>query len=266
MPRPDHHNEIELNYLKSGWATYLLGGKKRRVDAGQLSVFWGAIPHQIIEFSTNDPYYVATIPLHSFLQWRLPDMFVQRLMQGDLLSDGSEDHATIDTFMFERWIADLSAPAGKSQKPVLLEMQARVMRFALDYCDTIGETIGHQHTTNNHLTALPDTSLSKVEQMACFIAQHYTQKLTIQHISDHVNLNPGYAMNLFQKSFGTTLVSFLTEHRIAHAQRLLTTTNESITDIALQSGFASISRFNEAFQRVNQCSPRSYRNAHSVAS
>jgi len=45
MRRPDHHNEIELNMLGSGWLTYLLGGRKVRIEAGHLSVFWAAIPH-----------------------------------------------------------------------------------------------------------------------------------------------------------------------------------------------------------------------------
>ena len=31
MRRPDHHNEIELNLLQSGWLIYLLGGRKEEI-------------------------------------------------------------------------------------------------------------------------------------------------------------------------------------------------------------------------------------------
>ena len=77
-----------------------------------------------------------------------------------------------------------------------------------------------------------------------------------------MKLHPNYAMNLFQKTFGTTLINYLTQHRVSHAQRLLATTDQTITDIAFNSGFNSISRFNDAFRRACGCSPREYRRSH----
>jgi AraC-like DNA-binding protein len=100
--------------------------------------------------------------------------------------------------------------------------------------------------------------------MACFVARHYTEKLTVKEISALVKLHPSYAMTLFQKTFGMTLVTYLTHHRISHAQRMLATTKESTTDIAFQSGFQSLSRFNEAFRRACGCSPRDYRKRHDI--
>jgi AraC-like DNA-binding protein len=98
--------------------------------------------------------------------------------------------------------------------------------------------------------------------MACFIAQRYTEKVTVQDIAEHVQLHPNYAMNLFQRTFGTTLINYLTQHRVSHAQRLLATSDESIADVAFNSGFNSISRFNDAFRRACGCSPRDYRRTH----
>lgn len=257
MPKPDHHNEIELNFLRAGSVTYLLGNKKVVVDAGKLSLFWAAIPHQIVDFTDETPYFVVTIPLHNFLQWHLPEEFVQALMQGNLLSEPDAHRATADAPLFEQWLKDLARPTLEITRPVLLEMQARINRLALNYRKERHLTAGR-----NHLTGLPEAGLSKVEQMACFIAQHYTQKLTTQQIAAVVNLHPSYAMNLFQKTFGETLISFITRQRIAHAQRLLTATDSTITEIALLSGFSSMSRFNEAFGQMSGCSPRDYRKAH----
>lgn len=257
MCRPDHHNEIELNFLTTGHLTYFLGGQKVVVEAGKLSLFWAAIPHQIVDYVDESTYFVATIPLHTFLEWRLPETFVQALMQGHLLSDTNLLRAQPDTQLFAQWIADLSNLAAGITQPVLLEMQARLTRLALDFNPQQSSAV-----IRKHLSGLPNAGLTKVEQMACFIARNYTQKLTVQQICDVANLNPGYAMMLFQKTFGSTLVNFLTQHRIAHAQRLLTTSEMSVTDIALQSGFSSISRFNEAFLEISRCSPREYRKAH----
>ena len=51
---------------------------------------------------------------------------------------------------------------------------------------------------------------------------------------------------------------------VEHRARLFPQDGESveIVDVALASGFNSISRFNEAFRRSCGCSPRDYRRAH----
>jgi len=88
--------------------------------------------------------------------------------------------------------------------------------------------------------------------------------LTIETIGREVGLHPNYAMSLFRKAFGTTLIDYLTQHRVSHAQRLLATTDQKIVDVALNSGFGSISRFNDAFRRACSCSPRDYRSQHRI--
>ena len=47
--------------------------------------------------------------------------------------------------------------------------------------------------------------------------------------------------------------------------RLLATTRESISDIAMNSGFNSISRFNTVFKEKCGCSPREFREREVVA-
>ncbi|PAW66428.1 MAG: AraC family transcriptional regulator [Opitutia bacterium Tous-C1TDCM] len=259
MRRPDHHNEVELNFLESGSVTYLLGGKKTVVEAGKLGVFWAAIPHQIIDFGDDTAYFVATIPLQCFLQWRLPEKFVQPLMQGRLVSEPTAERAASDAQLFAHWEEDLLRKAPDLERPVLLEVQARLIRLALKI-----PAAPRPRAKRDRLSTLTDSGLNKVEQMACYIAQNYTEKLSVQQIGDFVKLHPNYAMNLFQKTFGTTLINYLTQHRVSHAQRLLATTDHTVTEVAFQSGFLSISRFNDAFRRACGCSPREYRKVHEL--
>lgn len=256
MRRPDHHNEIELNFLESGTVTYLLGGRKTVIEAGRLHVFWAAIPHQIIDFGNEPSYYVATIPLQWFLQWQLPDSFVQPLLQGRLIDEPAGCQRESDTRLFANWENDL-LHASRFERPVLLEMQARLMRMALNLSSHArGDDAGRRGGKAT------EAGLNKVEQMACFIAIHYTEALSVRNVGESVNLHPNYAMSLFRKSFGTTLVDYLTQHRVCHAQRLLATTDQPVVEVAHNSGFHSLSRFNEAFRRTCGCSPRDYRKSH----
>jgi AraC-like DNA-binding protein len=260
MRRPDHHNEVELNLLATGWVVYLFGGRKVRIEAGRLSVFWAAIPHQIIEFRTKTEYFVATIPFAWFLQCKLPDNFVQPLLRGEVHSEPPPGRGRSDRDLFAQWAADLRKPAKETNDIVMLEMEARLRRLAAAL-PTLPAPLGQ---TRPRQRALQDGGLNKVEQMACLIARRYTESLQVEEIGRTVGLHPNYAMSLFKKTFGTTLIDYLTHHRISHAQRLLATTDAKIVEVAFDSGFNSISRFNEAFRRACGCSPREYRLRHEL--
>ena len=106
--------------------------------------------------------------------------------------------------------------------------------------------------------------LNRAEQIALYIARHYTEPLTAEQISKSVGLHPNYAMALFKKTLGITIVDFLTQHRVSHAQRLLATTDDKVIEIAYSSGFGSLSRFHESFVRWCGCPPKEYRKKHRV--
>ncbi|OIR08105.1 melibiose operon regulatory protein [mine drainage metagenome] len=256
MRRPDHHNEIEINMLSRGWVSYLLGGRKVRMEAGHLNVFWAAIPHQILEFARDTHYFVVTIPLAWFLQCHLPERFVQPLLRGEVLAE-TQDHPGRDDALFAQWEEDLQKPDDDVRHVVMLEMEARLRRMI---SRLPVETVARGSVrTKTRAGGLQGGDLNKVERMACLIAQRYTEQLTVTEIGKEVGLHPNYAMGLFKKAFGTTLIDYLTHHRISHAQRLLATTNEKIVEVAFSSGFNSISRFNEVFRRACGCTPREYR-------
>src|SRR5580693_7862185 len=131
MGRPDRHNEIEMNFLGTGWVTYLLGGRKVRIEAGQLSAFWAALPHQVTDYGDEPEYFVATLPLAWFLQCKLPDGFVQSLLHGQIISERDPRRGDSDGQLFAGWEVDLRKPGSGITKAVLLEMEARLLRLAL---------------------------------------------------------------------------------------------------------------------------------------
>jgi len=201
------HCNIELCYVRRGAATYAFGERSYTIRAGQMAVIWGGRPHQVLDLEPLSELYVINIPLKRFVTWLIPEQFVNKLMNSDLVKDGAPECGALDAARFKLWEAEVG------QNP----------------------------------------------EMAIFTAENYTQKINIDSISEHVDLQANYAMALFQKVFHTTMLSFLTQFRVAHAQHLLVTTRQSVTDIAGLAGFQSISRFNTTFLELSQCSPREYR-------
>lgn len=250
MPRANRHNEIELNILRSGSTTYLCGGRRVRMLAGRMSAFWAAIPHQLVEVASDEDYYVVHLPLAWFLQAGMPEVFVARLLRGEVVTEPDVGRGDADWALFARWAEDLAADGELARRVVLLELEARLLRLAA------ATTPGARRATVERAAA------NKVEAMAMFLAGHYTEKLPVERIAAEVGLHPNYAMTLFRRSFGVTLVEYLTQMRVSHAQRLLATTDAKILEVALSSGFHSLSRFNEAFVRICGSPPSRYRARH----
>jgi AraC-like DNA-binding protein len=252
MARANRHNEVELNFLATGSLTYLLGGRRFTVEAGRLAAFWAAIPHQVVATGGEHAYHVATIPLAWFLQCRLPGGLVEKVLRGEPVIEADAAGASFDGLLFERWRSDLESPDPDRHRAVLLEMEARLLRLA-------GRLDGRARPSPVDIGAnVP----KKVEQMATFIARHYTERLPIDRIATAAGLHPNYAMALFRKAFGTTLLEYVTQLRVSHAQRLLATTEDKILDVALSSGFSSLTRFSAAFGRICGVTPSEYRRTH----
>lgn len=247
MKKSDRHNEIELNYFTEGTITYLLQGRKVAIPPKKLTIFWGLIPHQIVQNEGSAPYFVCTIPFSQFLEWKLPVSFVDKILKGEILQDESEASSLYDEYLLNNWITDITKK--NHQEVIILEMRARLSRMAINNL-TINQREPQDINSNE---------ISQVEKIAIYIAQNHKNPIKVSDIGKAVGFHPDYANALFKKTFGTTLSEYITGERIAYAQRELTTSCKSITEIAFECGFNSISRFNATFLKINNCTPREYK-------
>jgi AraC-like DNA-binding protein len=127
----------------------------------------------------------------------------------------------------------------------------------------LADSLKHQENSSTGLTdaarSCQLTHLAKGETMACFVARNYTSRIQVRDIAACVGLHPDYAATLLRRTFKTTMNVLITRHRIAHAQRQLIMTSERVFNIARDSGFDSLSRFNRAFKQIAGINPRQYR-------
>lgn len=247
MRKPDRHNEIELNYFPEGSITYLFQEHKISIPPKRLCLFWGLVPHQIIDYEGAAPYYVCTVPFSQFLEWKLPASFTERVLKGEVLVEGSEESYLYNEFLLRNWVEDINQQ--DHVEMILLELQARLSRFA------------HSNLPKkvNEQAALQEKEISQVEKIAIYIAQNYQNSVKVADIGKAVGLHPDYANTIFKKAFGRTLSEYIMEERISNAQRKLVATDVSITEISYACGFNSISCFNAAFLKINGCTPREFR-------
>lgn len=98
-----------------------------------------------------------------------------------------------------------------------------------------------------------------VLQIKDYLHKHYTQKVTVQMVADHVKLNPVYCGALFSKETGETILNYTNTLRIIKAKELLLCTNDSISQIASDVGIEDLYYFSRVFKKSVGISPQQYR-------
>jgi len=151
-----------------------------------------------------------------------------------------------------RWVKDMKTSTDGCPEAAALEIRARLLRLALQLSKSPKDPMFAQ-------TISPAGSPLRVEKIARFISEHYLEDISAAQIARAAGLNANYASTLFCQHCGMSPTDYLILHRANHAHRLLATTDQKIISIAFDSGFRSLSRFYETFQRIFRCPPREVR-------
>ncbi|HSB94014.1 MAG TPA: AraC family transcriptional regulator [Flavitalea sp.] len=93
-----------------------------------------------------------------------------------------------------------------------------------------------------------------------YILQHYDIEITLEDVAAQAHMTPQAFCRYFKKHTRHTFISFLNEVRINEACKQLTEGSyESISTVAYDCGFKSITNFNRVFKTVTGQSPGTYR-------
>lgn len=256
MNRPDRHNEIEIDFFTKGGVTFLIKDHKIVVKQNQLLIFWALIPHQIIGVEDETPYYVFTIPFKEFVQWDMPANFKENLLAGEVILIDINTQPEYEVHFYEKWITDLTRENKEAEKCVIYELHAKLYRIAFDLVNR--KKIGIGKSTY--------TGINLVEKIAIYITKNYSSGINVTDIGNALEIHPDYANAIFKKSFNITMKDYLIDQRVSHAQRLLSTSSKKVIDIAFDSGFNSLSRFNVSFLKKCGCTPSEYRGKYGMLS
>jgi AraC-like DNA-binding protein len=106
----------------------------------------------------------------------------------------------------------------------------------------------------------------RVRLARTFISNHQTEDITLSDVAKTINVSPFYLCKIFKRGTGLTLIEFRNRLRIESAKKLLTTSNQGVSEIAYGVGFQSLTQFNRLFRRIVGQSPTIYRMSSARAS
>ena len=92
-----------------------------------------------------------------------------------------------------------------------------------------------------------------------YLKEHFHEELSLEALADRAAMAPTYFSYIFKMITGKNYIEYLNELRIQHAMTLLKTTDLSVTEISMSSGFNHLSHFNRMFKKYVGLTPSSYR-------
>lgn len=128
--------------------------------------------------------------------------------------------------------------------------------------ETIQACIEHNAETVNKCidkSLSSDTLSQPVDILKKYIDRNSHQDIKLAELAELVHFTPSYVSKLFRQETGQTLKEYINMAKIKAAKNFLAETEQSIQEIALNSGFNSISHFNRVFRQLTNMSPNQYR-------
>jgi transcriptional regulator GlxA family with amidase domain len=124
-------------------------------------------------------------------------------------------------------------------------------------CDTMQEVLDVSVVAVDYDPTLPQALKSALELMH----NNIDEPLTVDELASCVGISRRQLERLFCRHVNATPSRYSLELRLTRARQLLQQTNKSLADIAVASGFVSISHFRRCFREFFEISPGRFRAA-----
>lgn len=100
------------------------------------------------------------------------------------------------------------------------------------------------------------------QRVLIYLDEHFTEDLSLELLSKEFGVSRFRLSRLFSEKLQTGFPSYVTSKRLEYARELLSTTDLSVTTIAMDAGFGSSRSFFREFKTAFHMTPNEYRKQH----
>lgn len=229
------------------------------------------VEQQICDRQIQQIHYSGDFSVHparvaNAQRWHGHNFFLHLRLQPELLERVALQAADIDSNLIE--LSTKSKTRDSFVEQIAMSLLSELKTGGLAgklYVDSIINVLAIHLLRNYCIThkqlSKPTGGLSqrKLKQAIDYIQAHLDEEIRLENIAQSIEMNSAYFCHLFKNSMGISPYNYVIQQRIERAKQLLSRSNLSITDIALECGFADSSHFAKHFRKVNGVSATKYR-------
>ncbi len=253
------HPELELTHIVRGAGRRYVGDSIEPFDAGDICLVGASTPHCWLT-EQGDPG-----PVHARVIQFLPESF------GASLTQTATFRPLVRLFERARRGLLITGAAQVRTAEAMRELFTERTRSLDRYVGLLGVLTELSETEHVRELALVDTPSHDAQtaevagKLLGFLHEHaLDSELSFNQVARAVGMSRASLGRVFPKLFGRTFAKYLAEVRVVKACALLSETDKSVAEIAVETGFGSVSNFNRRFLALKGTSPLRYRKTAQV--
>jgi AraC-like DNA-binding protein/quercetin dioxygenase-like cupin family protein len=118
--------------------------------------------------------------------------------------------------------------------------------------------------TEGYSNSMKETESDRMNRVHAYVMKNFREEIRLDDVAAIANMSPSAFSRYFKIHANKTFSDFLTEIRVGHSCKLLTSQKINISQVCYDSGFGTLSNFNRQFKAITHYSPLEYRKKYSM--
>lgn len=253
------HDEIQLTWIQKGEGTLVVDNNMHTFGPNQIYYLGANQPHVFksdpVYFTTKSIRKVQALTIHFNPNGKLNSLFGLEEMNAAHLFFQKHSNGFV---IPDNYVSDISAKMQMVSRYTGMEQLIAFIDLLKKF-STISKLKELSSTTS--LNTVSEHDGIRLSNIYHFIMANHAKQITLEEVAKQAHMTPQAFCRYFKKRTLHTFVSFLNEVRINEARKKLTTSDidsVSISNIAYNCGFNTITNFNRVFRSVVGKSPSEY--------
>ena len=235
------HYHIELFYLRAGRTRVWIDSEEYTVEPGDILL---AYPNRVHRYEALEPERYDLLIVHPDMMPELASELTEKVPVCPIIRHADAHPELIGTLALLGKVAHPSQFQGPFSDVSLRGLLLSFFGQLLPLCELTEARTQDSHTILNIVN---------------FCAQNFTRDLSLEVLEEELHLNRFYISHLFNSKLNIRFNDYINSLRLNDACRLLRTTDLSVTDVSVRSGFNTLRTFNRCFIKQMGQSPSEYR-------
>lgn len=243
-----YHPEYELTYIVRGSGYRIVGNSHEHFSAGDLVLLGSNLPHTWWgKQEDGSPSEAIVIQFsNAFIEPFLQLKESQSIKE--LLTKASRGLRWDNDQMLFHSIEELGNQ-GEFNRILSL----------LSILQTLSQIESSQLASDSYQNVLSKKFESRINKVCSYLQLHFSESISLKQVADLVYMSESNFCKFFKKATSTTFSDYLNDLRINEACHLLLYSEDTVSKIAQECGYESLSYFNRVFLRKMNLTPSVFR-------
>lgn len=242
------HEELQFVVVEKGIIEIQILGNKIRLSEGCGFFINSGVVHEIHAKTVNATYICWNVGT-SLFDKHIQSKYILPLIQDEhtpfilLTPDEDSQNRILQAIV-------------KSYETLIKKEHGFELVMTIQYLTCLNELLHEMDLKANKNHPIYD---QRMKFILAYIYNHYQNQIKLDTLAEIAHLSKAETIRVFKRHVGRTPFKYILDYRLERSIDLLIGTRSTITEIALECGFSSVSYFIEKFKETFQITPKKYR-------